>query len=105
SHRRVGLAPGARPALERGREAVERVVAAGAPVYGVTTGFGALSDRFIPPESVGELQRSLVESHASGVGPPSPRRVVRGLILLRANSLAQGSSGVRPEVIDRLLDY
>ncbi|MHB1435222.1 MAG: histidine ammonia-lyase [Thermoplasmata archaeon] len=103
--RRVELAPGARPALERGRAAVERVVAAGTPVYGVTTGFGALSDRSIPPESVRELQRSLVESHASGVGPPLPREVVRGLVLLRANSLVLGLSGVRPEVVERLLEY
>lgn len=103
--RRVGLAPGARTALERGRTAVERVVTSATPVYGITTGFGALSDRSIPPEKVRELQRSLVESHASGVGPPLPKEIVRGLVLLRANSLVQGLSGVRPEVVERLLEY
>ncbi len=86
------------------RRAVERAVTAGRPVYGVTTGFGSLSDRVIPPGDARLLQTSLVRSHSSGAGPPLPPDVVRGMVLLRLNSLAAGHSGVRPEVIERLVD-
>ncbi|MEM0129788.1 MAG: histidine ammonia-lyase [Thermoplasmata archaeon] len=97
------LSPDAVPAMEQGRAAVERATAAGEAVYGITTGFGALSTTRIAPAEARELQRSLVESHASGLGPPLPREVVRGMTLLRANSLARGRSGVRPEVVRHLL--
>jgi histidine ammonia-lyase len=100
----VQLVPEARTVIESSRRSVERAVASQRPVYGVTTGFGALSDRTIAPDQARELQLSLVRSHASGTGPPLPADVVRGLVLLRANSLARGHSGVRPEVVDRLLD-
>lgn len=101
--RPVALAPAAREAVDRGRRAVERAVAEARPVYGVTTGFGAFSDRAIPPDRVRELQVSLVRSHAAGTGPPLPGDVVRGMTLLRLNSLARGMSGVRAEVLDRLV--
>jgi histidine ammonia-lyase len=100
----VALDPTARSAVAASRRAVERVVAANRPVYGVTTGFGGLSHQTIPADRRQELQRSLVRSHASGTGPALPADVVRGMIVLRANSLARGNSGVRPEVIDRLLE-
>ncbi len=100
----VSLEVSARAGVDAGRRAVERVVAAHRPVYGVTTGFGGLSHQSIPPERRRELQVSLVRSHSSGTGAPLPTDVVRGMVLLRANSLARGNSGVRPEVIDRLLD-
>ncbi len=100
----VQLSPGARSRVEAARRDVERIVASGAPVYGVTTGFGALSHQRIDPARAPELQHSLIASHASGVGPVLGEEVVRGMILLRANSLARGHSGVRPEVIERLLD-
>jgi len=99
---RVAIAPEARTAASASRSAVERAVAAERPVYGVTTGFGALSDRPIPRAQARELQASLVRSHASGTGPPLPEDVVRGLVLLRLNSLARGLSGVRTDVLDRL---
>ncbi len=102
--RALALAPAARAAVEASRRAVERAIAENRPVYGVTTAFGALSDRTIPPDRARELQRSLVRSHASGAGPPLPREVVRGMLLLRANSLAAGHSGVRPVVVERLVD-
>ena len=101
--RPVVLTSDARAALTSSRGAVERAVAGGRAVYGVTTGFGALSDRPISPSQARELQRSLVRSHASGTGPPLPRDVVRGLALLRLNSLAQGHSGIRVDVADRLV--
>jgi histidine ammonia-lyase len=102
--RPVALTSEARTAIEASRGAVERAVAGGRAVYGVTTGFGALSDRPISPSQARELQRSLVRSHASGTGPPLPRDVVRGLMLLRLNSLARGHSGIRVDVAERLAD-
>ena len=100
----VSLAPEARTASAASRRAVERAVAAGRPIYGVTTGFGALSHSVVPPSRARELQRSLVRSHATGTGPALPGDVVRGLLLLRLNSLSRGLSGVRTEVLDRLID-
>jgi histidine ammonia-lyase len=100
----VAIAPEARTAAASSRRAVERAVAAQRPVYGVTTGFGGLSHEAIPPERARELQISLVRSHASGTGPALPTDVVRGLVLLRLNSLARGHSGVRTELLDRLTE-
>lgn len=100
----VSLDSTARAHVAASRRAVERVVATNRPVYGVTTGFGGLSHQTIPADRRRELQVSLIRSHSTGTGPALPTEVVRGLILLRANSLARGNSGVRPEVIDRLLD-
>ncbi len=100
----VAVSPEARTACAESRSAVERAIAAGRAVYGVTTGFGGLSHHRISAEEARELQVSLVRSHASGAGPALPVEVVRGLALLRLNSLARGHSGVRPEVLDRLAD-
>lgn len=100
----VSLTPGALEAIRSSRRAVERAVAQGKPVYGVTTGFGALSEIVVPAPRLKELQRSLVRSHASGTGPALPRDVVRGMLLLRLHSLARGLSGVRPEVVERLVE-
>jgi histidine ammonia-lyase len=100
----VSLDPEARARIGEARRSVERAVAAGRPIYGVTTGFGSLSDRTIPASDARTLQLALVRSHASGTGPALPTEVVRGLLLLRANSLARGHSGVRPEVVERLLE-
>ena len=100
----VSLLPAATSAVAASRRAVERAVASGRAVYGVTTGFGALSERTVPPDRSRELQLSLVRSHASGTGPPLSREVVRGLILLRLNSLLRGNSGVRVELVERLAD-
>lgn len=99
----VSLSPQAREAVTLSRRAVDRIVASGRPVYGLTTGVGALSRTTIPPEKVVELQTSLVRSHASGVGPALAPDVVRGLMLLRINSLARGLSGVRPQLLDALM--
>jgi histidine ammonia-lyase len=101
----VVLAPEAVVRVRASREAVDRAVAAGRPVYGVTTGFGALSAVTIPREKVRELQVSLVRSHASGTGPALAEDVVRGLMLLRVNSLARGLSGVRPELLEQLVAF
>jgi histidine ammonia-lyase len=101
--REVVLTPAARSAVAASRRSVERAASSGRAVYGVTTGFGGLSHHRISPEKSRELQVSLVRSHASGTGAALPREVVRGLVLLRLNSLAQGRSGVRPELLDHLV--
>jgi histidine ammonia-lyase len=102
--RAVALTAEAKGNIAASRRAVEGAVANGRAVYGVTTGFGGLSHKTISPGQARELQVSLVRSHSSGTGPALPRDVVRGLVLLRANSLARGNSGVRVEVVERLLD-
>ena len=86
------------------RQVVERLVAAGEVVYGVTTGFGDLATKYIEPSQSARLQENLLLSHAVGVGDPLPRDVVRAMLLLRANTLALGHSGCRPELVDRLCD-
>ena len=100
----VALDIHARGRMQEARDVIERLVAEGAVVYGVTTGFGALANRFIAPADAERLQENLIVSHAVGVGEPLPRDVVRAMLLLRANTLALGHSGARPLVVDRLLD-
>ncbi|HEY8831226.1 MAG TPA: aromatic amino acid lyase, partial [Gemmatimonadaceae bacterium] len=101
---RVGLAPKARERMLRTRAVVDTIVEKNEVVYGVTTGFGKLSDVAIPAERLAELQINLVRSHASGVGDMLPEPEVRAMMLLRANVMAKGYSGVRPELVDLLLD-
>ncbi len=97
------LSPEAGARLARGRETVDAMVAAGTVVYGVTTGFGDLSSVRIDAADAAQLQLNLVRSHAIGVGEPLPGEVVRGMLLLLANSLSKGHSGVRPELVALLL--
>ena len=97
------LAEHARSAVEAGQAAVRRVLDAGDAVYGVNTGFGDLAGVRIAPDRIVELQRRLILSHASGLGEPLDDDTVRGMLLLRANTLARGHSGVRPQVIEALL--
>ena len=99
----VALAGEARERVLRSRAVVEAAVEGGRVVYGVTTGFGRLSEVAIPREHLAELQLNLIRSHACGVGQPLPREETRAITLLRANVLAKGFSGVRPVVIERLL--
>lgn len=100
----VSLADTARGRIERARRFVEDIVARGEVVYGINTGFGALSDVTIPHEKLRELQINLVRSHSCGVGDPLPERVVRAMLAQRANVLAKGYSGCRIEVIETLLE-
>ncbi|HEU5423274.1 MAG TPA: histidine ammonia-lyase [Nitrolancea sp.] len=101
---RVALEPGAEAAVAASRALIERILEGGATVYGVNTGFGELSSVSIPTGQLTALQRNLLRSHAAGTGPCLPRDVVRAMLLLRANALAKGYSGVRPVVVQRLLD-
>ncbi len=95
----------ARARMDEARAVVERLVASGAVVYGITTGFGDLATTYIPPADTRRLQENLLISHAVGVGPALPRDVVRAMLLLRANTLALGHSGCRPLIVDRLLAF
>jgi histidine ammonia-lyase len=97
------LPPGVRARMEESRAAVEEVAAGDRAVYGVNTGFGKLSDVRISRERRRRLQLNLVRSHACGVGEPLDEACTRALVLLRANVLAGGHSGVRPEVAELLL--
>jgi histidine ammonia-lyase len=100
---RVALDDESRAAIARARATVEDLVAQESPVYGLSTGFGALAVRHIPVDRRAALQRSLIRSHAAGLGPPVEDEVVRAMMLLRTRTLAQGLSGVRPVVVDLLV--
>jgi histidine ammonia-lyase len=99
----VGLGTVALAKIDAARALIERAVASGTPTYGVNTGFGRFVDVAISREDVGRLQLNLLRSHACGVGEPFPVEVVRGAMLLRANALATGASGVRRETVELLL--
>lgn len=101
--RRVGLSKEAYRHIEQSRAVVESVLSRGETAYGINTGFGKLSDVRIGPHQLETLQRNLVRSHACGLGEPLPEDEVRAMLLLRANVLAKGLSGVRPMVAETLL--
>ncbi|HET9066072.1 MAG TPA: histidine ammonia-lyase [Gemmatimonadales bacterium] len=93
----------ARERMRASRDYIERLVREGRTVYGVTTGFGKLASERIAPADVQQLQRNLIVSHAMGVGEPFSTEVVRAMLLLRAQSLAAGCSGIRIEVVELLV--
>ncbi len=99
----LSLSPAARRRINASRRVVERIARKGEVSYGITTGFGRFSDIVIPPDSLSKLQKNLVRSHAAGVGELLPPEAVRGMIALRANTLARGYSGVRVETVEALL--
>lgn len=101
----VELDAAARARMAASRATIEELVASGDAVYGVTTGFGDLANVRIDPAQARRLQENLVISHSVGVGPPHDRETVRAMLLLRANTLARGQSGCRPELVDRLLEF
>lgn len=100
--RRVVLTAPARRRAAASRKSLERAAGSGRPVYGVNTGFGELASRRIPAGDLKALQRNLVLSHACGVGPPLELREARAILFLRANELARGFSGVRPQLIEAM---
>jgi histidine ammonia-lyase len=102
---RVCLDPGARQAMARSRALVESLLAGSEQIYGVTTGFGRLAEVVIAPQERANLQANLIRSHSAGVGARLSREEVRAIMILRANALARGPSGIRPEVVERLLEY
>jgi histidine ammonia-lyase len=107
AHRRamVEMGPGVSDRMAGARRVVEEAVRSDAVVYGVTTGFGALATTRVDPDMAAEMQAALIRSHAAGVGHMLPKEMVRAMLLLRARTLSQGHSGVRPVVVERLLDF
>lgn len=101
---RVDLAPAAWERLGAARRLVDEIAAGDRPAYGINTGFGTLAEVRIDKADLKQLQRNLILSHAAGVGEPLPEVEARALMALRANVLARGHSGIRPETVRTLLD-
>lgn len=102
---RVVLSDEAKAKVNRASAAVEKLLERGEIAYGITTGFGALKDKIIPPEDVETLQKNIVLSHAVGVGKPFDIPTVRAIMLIRANTLARGFSGIRLETLELVLEF
>ena len=98
----VTLTPSAYDRMNASRALVERLAVGDAPIYAVNTGVGLLADVRIPPGDLELLQRNVIRSHCAGVGDPLAREVVRAMMLIRANVLAKGFSGIRPLVAERI---
>lgn len=99
----VQIAPECLPKIRASRRLVDRLLQEGKVIYGITTGFGKLSDVTISGDQVEKLQENLIRSHAAGVGDPFPEEVVRAIMLLRANALVKGYSGIREETLNLLI--
>lgn len=99
----IELHPDARRRVQASRDAVERWIAEGRVVYGMTTGFGEFANVFIPTAQVEHLQENLIISHSAGMGDPLPDVVVRAMMILRVNALAKGLSGIRLSTLDALM--
>ena len=102
---RLALDPACRSAIDASAAVIARIVAAGDTAYGVTTGFGKLAQTRIAGDHLAELQLNLVRSHAAGVGDPLPGSVVRLMLALKINNLAQGYSGVRFDLVEALVGF
>jgi histidine ammonia-lyase len=99
---RVELTERALAGIATARARVDELAASPEPKYGISTGFGALANRHISPELRAQLQRSLIRSHAAGMGDPVEREVVRALMFLRLKTLASGRTGIRPVVAETM---
>lgn len=104
SDAKVALSAASLAAVETSRAYVDKLIQEERVVYGITTGFGYFKERRIGQDAVEQLQYNLIVSHSAGVGEPLPREVVRAMLLLRANALAKGYSGIRPETLQLLID-
>jgi histidine ammonia-lyase len=101
---KVRISPSVFKKVKRSRDFIEKALQRGEKIYGVTTGFGMLSDQVIDRSQIEDLQRNLIRSHSVGVGPYFDEVTTRAIMLLRANVIAMGYSGVRMEVLERLVD-
>jgi histidine ammonia-lyase len=99
----VGLSEAARARVRAARAVVDDYAQRDAPTYGINTGFGSFAETRVPAADLATLQVNLLRSHAAGVGDPLPIPVVRATLVLRANVLAKGFSGIRLETLERLL--
>ncbi len=100
----AGLSPKAVQQVSTSREYVNKILNSGKPVYGINTGFGLFSEKTILPEEIGRLNRNLIISHAVGTGQPFDIEIVRAAMLIRANTLSKGFSGVRMDIIQTLME-
>ena len=101
---RVLLSSEAEKRIQSARKCIEEFVRDGKRIYGVNTGFGALSNVIIGHDQIEKLQENLIRSHCTGIGEPFPEEVVRAMMFLRANFFARGNSGVRPELVQELIE-
>lgn len=101
----ISLAESSRAAMKKSRDYIEGRIANGEVMYGVNTGFGAFSSVRISDSEIEQLQRNLIRSHSMGVGTPFTQQETRAMMILRANALAKGHSGVRPVVVDKILEF
>ena len=102
---KVEISDEAKKAIDASRRYIDDYTKGGKAIYGVSTGFGALADKFIEPEDRVQLQKSLIRSHAAGVGAPVEREVVRALIFLRLRTMTSGRTGVRYELAKTYADF
>lgn len=101
----VSIAPACRERMEYSRSYLLRALASGRKIYGVNTGFGSFCEKEVSPQEAARLQRNLIISHAVGSGEPLSEAEVRSMLLLRANSLLKGYSGIRVELVERIVDF
>ena len=101
---KVTISEEALAGVERVRAHIDKLAHSETPAYGISTGFGALANRHIPADMRTQLQKSLIRSHSAGMGPAVEREVVRALMFLRAKTLASGRTGVRPVVVQTMVD-
>ena len=101
---KIELSPAASTAMQKSQERLQAIIAQSKPVYGLNTGFGIFADRTITRAESQQLNRNLILSHAVGTGNPLPQEVVRAAMLIRANSLAKGYSGIKTDMVKVLLD-
>ncbi|MGB9795893.1 histidine ammonia-lyase [Fervidobacterium riparium] len=101
---KVSISPVAYEKMEKSRRAIDNVINENKPVYGVNTGFGALANVRITREKLKDLQKNIILSHSAGIGNYLPEDIVRAMMLIRANALAKGYSGIRPLVVDKLIE-
>lgn len=100
----VELAPSALEAMQKSRALAEKIAAEGRVAYGITTGFGEFQKVAVPKEMSNQLSTNLILSHCTAAGEPYADEIVRGMMLLRANALCGGVSGVRPLLVEMLLE-
>jgi histidine ammonia-lyase len=101
----VSLSSNARTRMQDSRSYIEKRIASGEVMYGINTGFGAFSSVRISDAQLEDLQKNLIRSHCMGIGEPFSYEQTRAIMFLRANALARGHSGIRPEVVDKILQF
>ncbi len=101
----IELAPEARERMQLSRSYIQNRIEAGDVMYGVNTGFGAFSSVTISKEQITDLQKNLIRSHSVGVGTPFTPQQTKAMMILRANALARGHSGIRPQVVEKILEF